>query len=198
MPPLRLEVFEAGKAMESTTFITDLNAVEEARLESYEQGYTAGWDDSVAAQIEEKSQMAADLAHNLQSLSFTYHEARVHILRAIEPLLLDIVTHFIPDIARNTLAPTILKALLPLAETAADTPVKLLFNPAARDAIEPLIKQANGPPLVLVEEATLGEGQVFLQLGENEIRVDLDGAIAEVKAALEDFFTLMTKEPNNG
>lgn len=198
MPPLRLEVFTAQSPQDGTTVVTDLNAMEEARLASYEQGYSAGWEDAVSAQSNERSQMAADLAHNLQSLSFTYHEARAHILRAIEPLLTDMVTHLLPDIAKDALTATVLKAIMPLAEIAADTPIKILFNPAARTAIEPLIEQANAPPLELVEEATLGEGQVFLRFGDCETRVDLDGAIVEIKAALKDFFTLTTKDTPHG
>jgi flagellar biosynthesis/type III secretory pathway protein FliH len=198
MPPLRLEVFEVANAQEPATVVTDLNAIEEARLASYEQGYTAGWEDCVTAQADEKSQMSADLAHNLQSLNFTYHEARVHILKAIEPLLVDVVAHLLPSVAKSALAPTILKALLPFAENAAATPINIMFNPAARDAIEPLVGQEKGPPLVLVEETTLGEGQVFLQLGASEVRVDLDSAIVEIKAAIDDFFNLTTKELKNG
>ena len=198
MPPLRLEVFTAKTADAATTVVTDLSAMEEARLASYEQGYTAGWEDAVAAQNSEKCQMAADLAHNLQSLSFTYHEARVHVLRAIEPLLTEMVAQVLPDIAKAALTATVLKASMPLAESAADTPIKILFNPAARTAIEPLIEHANAPPLELVEEATLGEGQVFLQYGNSETRVDLDGAIVEIRAALQDFFTLTTKDTPHG
>lgn len=198
MPPLRLEVFEAGSLQDRTNVVTDLTTLDEARLVSYEQGYAAGWEDCINAQTKEKSQMAADLAHNLQSLNFTYHEARTHILRAIEPLLVDLVTQVLPFVAKSALAPTVLKALTPLAETAADAPIKILFNPAARDAIEPLVQQVNGPPLLLIEEVTLAEGQVFLRLGESEVRVDLDGAIAEIKNAVDDFFNLTTRSAKNG
>ncbi|WP_050527794.1 FliH/SctL family protein [Pseudorhodobacter aquimaris] len=198
MPPLQLEVFETKSDEGSATLVTDLNAMEEARLAAYEQGYAAGWEDAVAAQTGERNQMAADLAHNLQSLNFTYHEARTHVLKGLEPLLMDIVGHLLPAIASGVLAPVVEKSLMPLAAMAADTPIKLLFNPAAREVIEPLIDHENAPPLTLVEEPTLGEGQVFLRLGDCETRVDLDGAIAEIKDALSDFFTLTTKDQNHG
>lgn len=198
MAQLRLEVFEVATVHEPATVVTDLNAIEEARLASYEQGYTAGWEDCVTAQTDEKGQMAADLAHNLQSLSFTYHEARAHILKAIEPLLVDLVAQLLPSVAKSALAPAVLTALVPLSATAADGPIRVMFNPTIRDVIEPLIKQSKGPPLLLVEETTLGAGQVFLQLGESEVRVDLDGAIAEIKLAVNDFFNLTTKEIPNG
>ena len=198
MPPLRLEVFEAEKSGGQTTVVTDLNAMEEARLASYEQGYTAGWEDSVSAQRDEAKQMAADLAHNLQSLNFTYYEARAHILKALEPLLREMVDSLLPEVARGSLATIVANAILPLAETAADGPITLLFNPAARAVLAPLVEQANGLPLTLVEEPTLGEGQVFLQLGDVETQIDLDGALTEIRQALADFFTLSLKDPKHG
>jgi flagellar biosynthesis/type III secretory pathway protein FliH len=198
MAQLRLEVFEVANASDRAAVVTDLNALEEARLASYEQGYAAGWEDCVAAQKNETGQMAADLAHNLQSLSFTFHEARAHILRSIEPLILELVTHLLPDVAKSALAPTILAALTPLTAEAADGPIRILFNPAARNAIEPLLNQSKAPPFLLVEETTLGEGQVFLQWGENEIRVDLTRAVDEIANAVNDFFNLITKDTPNG
>jgi hypothetical protein len=85
-----------------------------------------------------------------------------------------------------------------LAEEVADAPIKLLFNPTARAAIEPLLININGLSLELVEEPTLGEGQVYLRLGDSEARVDLDGAIAEIRNALTDFLTLSRKETHHG
>jgi len=198
MPPLRLEVFETASDTTPGTVVTDLSAMEEARLASYEQGYVAGWEDAVGAQAGENTRMAADLAHNLQSLSFTYHEARAHVLKGLEPFLVDLVGQLLPQIARGVLGPLVQSALVPLAEIAADGPITLLFNPAARAVIEPLVDRAHGPPLSLVEEPTLGEGQVFLRFGDAETRIDLDGAITEITAALADFFTLSTKDSKHG
>jgi flagellar assembly protein FliH len=198
MPPLRLEVFETASDTTPGTVVTDLSAMEEARLASYEQGYVAGWEDAVGAQAGENTRMAADLAHNLQSLSFTYHEARAHVLKGLEPFLVDLVGQLLPQIARGVLGPLVQSALVPLAEIAADGPITLLFNPAARAVIEPLVDRAHGPPLSLVEEPTLGEGQVFLRFGDAETRIDLDGAITEIAAALADFFTLSTKDSKHG
>lgn len=198
MPPLRLEVFEATSAPSSDTVITDLSALEEARLESYEKGYSAGWEDAAAAQKDETTQLAAELSRNLQALAFTYHEARVHVLRALEPLLMGMVDQILPETARGTLGPTVLKALAPLAEEMAEAPIKVLFNPMARPALEAMLVGLKSPPLELVEEPTLGEAQVYLRLGDSEVRVDLDGAIAEIKTALTDFLTLSTKELTHG
>lgn len=189
---LRLEVFES-EARDSSgggAIVLDRGALEEVKLESYEQGYSAGWEDAAAAQTDEQGRMRADLARHLQGLGFSYQEARMHVLKAIEPLLVEIVSRLLPDLARETLAPVVLEALMPMAEALADTPVTLVMNPAARPAIEQLLQRATGLPLILQEEPTLGEGQVYLRLGSAETRVDLDRAIADITAAVRGFFDL--------
>ena len=65
-----------------------------------------------------------------------------------------------------------------------------MLNPAARAAVEALLEQATGMPLTLIEEPSLGEGQVYLRMGGAEISVDLDRATAEITAAVRGFFDL--------
>lgn len=188
---LRLEVFETEpRSAGGGTIVLDQVALEDAKLASYDQGYSAGWEDAVAAQSDEQGRMRADLARHLQALGFSYQEARMHVLKAIEPLLIEMVTRLLPDLARETLAPVVLEALMPMAEAMADTPVTLVMNPAARPAIEMLLVRATGLPLILQEEPTLGEGQVYLRLGSAETEVDLDRAIADITAAVRGFFDL--------
>ena len=188
---LRLEVFENDiRGRQPDTIVLDSMALEEAKLGSYDAGYSAGWEDAAAAQSGEQSQIKADLARNLQSLGFTYQEARTHILRSIEPLLQEMVGRLLPELARETLAPIVLEVLMPIAEKMADAPVTLVLNPAARAAVEGLLEQATGMPLTLIEEPSLGEGQVYLRMGGAETSVDLDRATAEITAAVRGFFDL--------
>ena len=188
---LRLEVFESEiRGALPDTVVLDTMALEEAKLGSYDAGYSAGWEDAAAAQSGEQSQIKADLARNLQSLGFTFQEARMHILRNLEPLLQEMVARLLPELARETLAPVVLEVLMPMAEKLADAPVTLVLNPAARAAVEALLDQATGMPLTLIEEPSLGEGQVYLRMGGAEISVDLDRATAEITAAVRGFFNL--------
>lgn len=191
---LRLEVFESEEKHRAPHMVVlDSLSLEEAKLTAYDAGYTAGWEDAAAAQSGEQSRIGADLARNLQSLGFTYQEARMHVLRALEPLLKEIVGRLLPEIARETLAPIVLEVLMPMAERMADTPVTLVLNPAARPAVATLLEHATGMPLTIVEEPSLGEGQAYLRLGNTETRVDLDRATAEITAAVRGFFELPEK-----
>lgn len=196
---LKLEVFDAeAKPAKTHTVILDRVALEDEKLASYETGYKAGWDDASTAVEGDQAKVAAELARNLQTLSFTYHEARSHILSAIEPLLLQVVSQLLPEIARETLAPFVLETLMPLSEGLADAPVTLVLNPAARAAVEGLLEQATGLPLTIEEEPTLGEGQVYIRLGSVETQVDLDKATAEIASAVRGFFDLPGKDRPNG
>ena len=196
---LKLEVFDTDdKPSKSQTVVLDRVALEDEKLASYDKGYSAGWEDAVAAQSDDQTRMRADLARNLQTLGFTYHEARSHILKAIEPLMLEIVGRLLPEIARDTLAPFVLETLMPLAEGLGDAPVTLVINPASRPAVEALLEQATGLPIIVQEEPTLGEGQVYLKLGAVETEVDLDRATADIAAAVRGFFDLPGKDRPNG
>lgn len=193
--PLRLEIFESDEPRaRPDTVVLDTSLLEEAKLASYDAGYSAGWEDATAAQDGDQSRVRADLARNLQALSFTYQEARSHILRALEPLLEGMVEKLLPSLARETLGGIVLDALMPMAEGMADAPVTLVLNPAVRAAVEPLIADATGLPLVIEEEPSLGEGQVYLRFGTSETLVDVDRATSEIAAAVRGFFDLNRKE----
>lgn len=197
MPPLKLEVFRIDSGSGSAES-AESAALEEMRLAAYDQGYAAGWDDSSAAQADEQRRLQAELARNLQALSFTYHEARGHLVRAIAPLLEEMCTRILPEIAREAIAPVVLDALMSLTEDLADTPVTIVINPLARPAVEMLLDKATGLPVTLQDEPTLGEGQAYLRLGETETRVDLDRALAQIIAAVRGFFELNEKDRKHG
>lgn len=195
---LKLEVFEtAQEPPEKAIVVLDALALEDSKLAAYDQGYSAGWEDATTAQSDDQTRMRADLARNLQSLGFTYHEARTHVLRAVEPLLQQVVGRLLPALARETLAPVVLEVLMPLVEKLADAPISLVVNPASRAAVETLLAAATNLPITIVEEPSLSEGQAYLRLGATETHIDLDGATAEISTAMRGFFESPEREPND-
>lgn len=195
---LKLEVFEtAQEPSEKAIVVLDALALEDSKLAAYDQGYSAGWEDATTAQSDDQTRMRADLARNLQSLGFTYHEARTHVLRAVEPLLQQVVGRLLPALARESLAPVVLEVLMPLVEKLADAPISLVVNPASRAAVETLLAAATNLPITIVEEPSLSEGQAYLRLGATETHIDLDGATAEISTAMRGFFESPEREPND-
>lgn len=193
MPAPRLEVFDTAATGDGSLLpLVEATAVEEAKVAGFEQGYTAGWDDAVAAQQSDQTRIRADLARNLQSLAFTFQDARAHVLSSVRPLLLEMTNRLLPEIARVALAPTVLEALMPLAEEMADAPLTLVLNPAVRGQVESLVAEARGLPVIIEEEPSLPEGQVYIRFGTAEASVDLSQVTADIAAAVRAFFTLNT------
>ncbi|MDP3193983.1 flagellar biosynthesis protein [Tabrizicola sp.] len=191
MSALRLEVFDTASAADgSVQPLVEAAAVEEAKVASFEQGYSAGWDDAVAAQQGDQGRIRADLARNLQSLSFTFQDARSHVLHSIKPLILEMVNRLLPEVARESLAPTVLEAVMPMAEELADAPMILVLNPAVRGQIEDLLSQATGLPMVVEEEPTMPDGQVYIRFGASETKVDLGQVTTDIAIAVRAFFNL--------
>ncbi len=193
MPGLRLEVFDTASTSDGGVQpLVEASQLEEVKISAYEQGYSAGWEDASAAQQGDQTRIRADLARNLQSLSFTFQDARSHVLQAIKPLMIEMINRLLPEVAHEALAPTVLEALMPMADDLADAPLTLVLNPAVRPQIEDLVAQATGLPLVIEEEPSLSEGQVYIRFGTAETKVDLDRVTSDIANAVRAFFTLKT------
>jgi flagellar biosynthesis/type III secretory pathway protein FliH len=195
MPALRLEVFTETTATPSGTVVTDGEALEEQRLAAYEQGYAAGWDDSVAAQDSDQARQKSEASRALQALAFTYEEARAHVLRGLEPLLRAIVQHALPQAARGALAGLVLDAARPVAAELADAPVTVVLHPATRPLVEPHMAEAAPFPYRFEEEPGMAEGQVHLRLGDAETRIDIDETMEAIAAAIDAFFSTLPAAP---
>lgn len=196
---IRLEVFETGRKDDpSEVVITDSGHFEEVKLASFEEGYSAGWEDAVAAQSGDQTRISDDLARNFQSLAFTYHEAREHILQSIEPLIREMTTLVLPRVAKASLGAFILETVRPLVAEASNAPMVLVINPNARPAVEAVLTGDKAIPLQIQDEPSLGEGQAYIRFGRSETRIDLDRALAGIAAALDDFFKLALTETENG
>jgi len=173
-------------------------ALEKTRLESYETGYKAGWDDAAQAETNEQGRIGAEFARNLQDLGFTFHEARAHVMQALEPLLAGMVQRVLPKLVSETMGQTIIEELLPLATDIADTPIEVVVSPVSRPILEELLTEATAVPFTLVEEPTLAQGQVFLRSGKTERHIDFASAIDRIGAAIEGLYELNEKAFRNG
>lgn len=188
---LKLEVFDRDDAQsELDEAGVSVAVLEETRSAAYETGYAAGWEDSVNAQAADQTRVQTEVSRNLQELSFTYHEARSHVLHTLEPLLRDMVGKVLPDMARETLGMIVLDNLRPVAARLSDVPLTLTVNPASRAQIEQVLSADLDLPVTITEDETLSEGQVFLRFEDHEQRVDLDGVIEAIAEAVNNFFQL--------
>ena len=172
--------------------------IEAEKMAAYEKGYKAGWDDASSAQSEDESRIGVEFARNLQELGFTFHEARNHVMRAMEPLLSEVVAKVLPSIVSDTIGQTIMEELLPMAETASDAPIEVVISPASRASLERLLDEKTAIPLTIIEEETLAEGQVYLRMGSVERQIDMTATVDKIGHAIQAVYELNDEAMKHG
>lgn len=168
------------------------------KLAAFEQGYKAGWDDANKAQTEESQALSADLEANLRDLSFTFHEAKAHVLKGVEPLIKDMIATVLPATAKASLPNMVAEFLQKLTENATSGPILLVCASETLPLIEGFVPEDPGFPLQFQEDNSLTSGQVFLRFGSQEQLIDLAGAIEQIETIVADFFALNERLEANG
>jgi len=186
------------KVVSNDPKLTPETSFEEHRLEAYEQGYKAGWDDAAAAQSEEKSRITADFARNLQELSFTYHQARGQILSSLEPLLMEMVSKVLPKLAAGHLAKSIVDEIMLIAKTHTNADIQIVICPANRPAIEQLLESQDTLKITIIEEESMAEGLAFIRFGEIERQIDFENILNRFSQSVEGYFEQQEKVAING
>ena len=191
--PLKLEVFETADAPEGPALLMP-EEIEDIRLNAYERGYLAGWDDGGQQVQTDDATRREAIERQAEQLNFTYHEARGHVLKALKPVLEAMLGCVLPTLARSSIVPLAIEHLTPLAHAAAEAPLTLRIPSGSRDAYLAAFEGLVLPPLDLVETEALAEGQAVFVLGEAETRVDLTHAAEEMRRAIDRFYLIQSEE----
>ncbi len=186
--PWQLDSFDTASPVASMSAPVSDTVLEEERLQSFDRGYKDGWDDAARAHAEEQATISAELAGNLQTLSFTYHEARSAVLREMEGILKGVVSRVLPGTMERTLGQMILERVNEAAESAADITAEVIVNPENADRVRNLLEGMIAPPIQVQEETSLGEGQAYIRLGGSEQKIDLEAVLQGLSDAVSEFF----------
>lgn len=170
------------------------DTLEDIKLESFERGYSAGWEDALKAQSGSRTEAANSFIAGLQDISFGYHEARAGLIKAMQPVLTDIMTKLLPEAAQATLGAQVVEQLTEMLRKSADQSVRIEATKENLDALEELVDGAIPPPFVCVPNSDLGPMQVVLQVGAEEREIDLDQVILGISTAMEGFLQHMKKD----
>ncbi|MEI4233407.1 flagellar biosynthesis protein [Roseovarius sp. D22-M7] len=167
--------------------ITDVS-LEEERLEAFEKGYQAGWDDSVKSQGEESRRIAADLGQNLQDLSFTYEEAYAAVMQAVHPLLEQMVSAVLPRLARDSLVPRLVETLHDIAREQGHQKIAIAAAEADMPALAHLTEAVPEIDIELGVDDTLASGQIYLRFDGREQAIDMQEVLEGIEQAVSGFF----------
>ncbi|MBO9399543.1 hypothetical protein [Shimia sp. R9_3] len=171
---------------------------EDEMLESFEQGYKAGWDDAINAKSEEHANMSAELERKLQDLSFTYHEAREAIVADMAPTIEKAIMTVLPELARQAIGALAVEQLNEIVRECSETPVVLSAAPDAFQPVIDVMPETPQFPVEVVRDESLGEGQIRFEFAERERLLDMSEVLDTVAEALKAFTHETRKEAQNG
>lgn len=166
-----------------------MEAIEESKLEAFETGYQAGWDDAVRAHETEKARISSEFAQNLLDMSFSYHEAMSKLTVALQPLLELMVSKVLPDLAQASLGSHIQEQLRIFAKSQMESSIEIAVSPENFEALSQLLDSTEvEAPFKLKAEPSMAAGQVYLRNSTEEREIDLDGLLLGISDAVKAFF----------
>ncbi len=192
---LKLRDFEVEEPIEAP-FHSD-EELTQARQKGYDEGYQAGLEDAARSHAEGQADLREGIARSLEDMAFTYHEARQAMLKALEPLLFEILEKVLPEAARAALPAVIAETLMPHAVEATEIPALIHVHPEDEAAVQSALGVPAFPVRLLASE-TLNPGQALIRLGTAEHLIDLSGAVTAIRAAVTGFHHLQQEARHHG
>lgn len=165
------------------------------KLKSFEDGYQAGWEDSLRAKNETHEGITSDLAKNLQDVSFGYHEARSTLTQSLRPLFEEIMNKLLPETVRTSIGLHIVEQLTNMVRDQSDQLIEIVVSPFNFETLKNLLEEQVSDPFVLLVQPDLAEGQVYIRLGTQEREIDFEKVIQEIRNSTNNLFE---EEPVDG
>ncbi|APG48737.1 ABC transporter ATP-binding protein [Phaeobacter porticola] len=172
--------------------------LEEQRLESYEKGYSEGWDDAVTAKDKESAHVSSELASSLEDLSFTFHEAQTQLLESLDPMFKVLTSAVLPDVMAASFGHHIVDQLTDMAKSHADQAINIVVSPGEGATVRALLTKNFAVPVQVREDAVLSEGQAYLKIGGVEREINSGALIESIQDSIEAFSFYITEDSKYG
>ncbi|OED48585.1 ABC transporter ATP-binding protein [Leisingera sp. S232] len=161
--------------------------IEEQRLASFENGYSAGWDDAVSAKDQENTRISAELASSLEDLNFTYQEAQSQLLDSLDPMFKVLTSAVLPDAMAASFGHHIVDQLDGMAKGQTDQPMQIVVAPGEGPAVRSLLPEKFSVPVTVREDSVLSPGQAYLSVGSTECEINCDALLESIHESIEAF-----------
>lgn len=179
-----------------STFSEEL--VEEAKLASFEKGYTAGWDDAIDAKDKEATRISATLAGSLEDLNFTFHEAQNQLMESLDPMFKVLTSVILPDTMAATFGHHIIDHLNEMARGRIQEPMEIVVAAGEGHAVRALLGDEPTVDVRVREDANLSAGQAQLRVGSSERELNSEALIESIRDSIDAFSYQFKEESNYG
>ena len=190
--------FGAPKRNPSKAATLPVEEVEDAKLQAFENGYQAGWDDAVKAQAETLTHVSADLAVSLQSASFEYHELRATLNGIVKDIMEQVTHTVLPEMARRSIGAHVREQIGQAAQSSLDMPLEIAVSAESEDAVRAALGGDPEAPFTLTIDPLLSPNQVLLRLGKREVEINLDRILSDIRSAISAYFETQPAEVSDG
>lgn len=193
-----LEDFSADDSPAPSTQMISAEALEDHRLNAFEQGYSAGWDDAISANAENRTRISAALARSLEDMSFTYHEVRTQVLASVEPVFESLVSAVLPATMMRVFGYRIVEELCALTTEQIAQPVVIAVSSGESVGLKEIVSHDFALPVEVQEDHDLDPGMAIIRVGSREYELDSSQLMASVNQSVTAFFHQITKDNANG
>jgi flagellar biosynthesis/type III secretory pathway protein FliH len=172
--------------------------IEDLKLQAFDSGFQAGWDDAVKAQAEMRTHISAELATSLQTASFEYHEVHATLNASAQRIIQTIIDTILPVVAQASLGAQIRDAVVSALHTITDCQIEIVLSPMNEVAVRQILSAELQDPFKLVSDPKMPLNQATLRLGAQEAEINLDKMVADIASAVNTFFENQKSEGING
>ncbi|MEL6619121.1 MAG: hypothetical protein AAFP16_09615 [Pseudomonadota bacterium] len=162
--------------------------IEEQKLQSFEDGYQAGWDDAVRAQSQSVQHVSSALAANLQDASFQYHEMRAALNKSAQGILQQIVQTTLPKVAQASLGARICEEVTAQVRSALEAKIVIAVAPGSFEAVKATLSETLSDPFDVIADTAMPPDQAVLRIDQSETEIDMARVLSEIDGAVSAFF----------
>lgn len=172
--------------------------VEDQKLQAFENGYQAGWDDAIKAQSETGKHVSAGLATSLQEASLEYEEMRKGLNASVSEIMSGIVSTLLPTVARESLGVHICEQIMAMTQSKLERTIEITVAPDTEKLVRSMLDGETNVSCDITADPLLAPTQAFLRLGPDECEINLDQVVNEITQSVTTFFETQNAEMTNG
>lgn len=158
------------------------------RLEGFDAGYKAGWDDATKALKDNTDSIFTILRENLSDLTFTYHEARNGILKSLAPVIEEIIQSVLPMILHNSFPAFVLETIQEIASDSSNPTVNLRAHPDHADILSKELNHGLDMPFQVKGDRCLSKDTALLEIGHTGMEIEFTAFLEKISGTVSTFF----------
>lgn len=155
------------------------NTIEESA--DYKRGFADGEQKGDASRAALQAESIQAIASTLADMAFGFEEARLHVIKRLQPILAQVAEAALPHIIHNTFGAHLTDVIDAQVKEAATAPIEIAVAP---DIVPVIADATQNRPFTFVADPTLRAGQALIQNGETLVLLDLPALLTTLQTAL--------------